>query len=115
MTLTPRRRAPNLKECKPSASVVVFVTSQRLFPLKESPTVAPPDVNESSTLTANASLSAAWFVWLRMNWKRVSLTVFLLSTAVSVSCSWCELVSWLKARSGSENCETPRFLWSKRK
>src|SRR5205814_1469056 len=82
-----RRRAPNFTECVPSASIVVFVTSQRVFVLNESPTVAPPVVNASSTLTAVESLSAAWFVWLCMNWKRVSLTVFLLSTAVSVSWS----------------------------
>ncbi len=80
----PRTRAPNLSECALRACVVVFVTSQRVLSLKESPTGAPPEKKASKTLMATP-LSDSCCERLRMNWKRVSLTVDLLTMAVSVS------------------------------
>jgi hypothetical protein len=96
-----------LSECAPRACVVVLVSSQRVFVLKEWPTGEPPEEKASKTLMASPSLSASCWKVLRMNWKRVSLTVVLLRTAVSVSCTVWKVEDWSKARSGSAYCETP--------
>src|SRR3954452_6547599 len=105
---TPRRRAPNLSECAPCACVVVFVTSQRVFSLKELPPEEEPAVKASKTLTVGMpSDRGSCAKRERMNWKRVSLTVDLLTTAVSVSCTVWKLLLESKARSGKEYCETP--------
>src|SRR5215207_4269793 len=113
----PRRRAPNLSEWAPRACVVVFATSQRDVSLNELPTGAEPLLEASKTLTAaTPSFSGSLLKRERMNWKRVSLTVVLLTTAVSVNCTVWLLEVESKARSGSAYCETPwlrESLWKK--
>src|ERR1700683_4430977 len=82
-----RMRPPHLRVWAPWVKVEVLVTSQWLAVVPELPTCAPPLENAPSTISAGSLLPPDKDDVDRMNWKRVSLTRCVFTTAVSVACT----------------------------